>query len=1782
MLLISYSQKDAEKARSLCEALESRGVKCWVAFRDISPGTDWTDAISEAIETCDSMIVLFSKLIIDSKNSYTKNELLLAKKCKKNIIPVFLEEFELPNNISLIMGPIHYESSNIGIGDETISRIIRFVEPRAEIPKTTVEDEKDVSRNAVKDKKQTDPENWNAIKKKIINYIKNVFDGIYPVTLDEAADLFKEVIEYDIKDKDLDGLQSLINSFDKFFNYIDPDDKIMPLIHLGMSVEPFLKKIYKLTKDREFSDRGSEAKPSGLKTIMGKLKLIPQSILDAGTAEAAKEETEKERKKINIYKHIIEICIDRNDFAHRAKEFDSSQIATAFQSVVITYFFVVFEKFGNLIAALPFRDLNQYVQKIIYDFRGWEEKFTHIDGVEKSFEEINSFDPYLSETGFENEVNESQTEASEERRHGRISDIRKDIRHMVILGPPGMGKSTTMQYLAYKDALEIQKRTVSENIKYPVYIELKYFDENNGIIQIIDDTVKLGREKLTQILENGNLTLFLDGLNEVGDKYKGEVRKQIINEILRKYPENTVIISSRPQAYNNEFKIPAFNLQLMDEEKIKEFIVKNYTDGETRDKFVNDLSANSRLFKLCQVPLTCNMLIKTVQKMKGCIPENKGLLIRYFTSQLFAIDREKSALKESGIDLMTQAAVLSYLAFNTRMAGSVGFTESRASEQINKKLEFFHKKDIDIIEFVDKMIDLNMLERKLTGHLSFTHEIYQEYYAAEELYNLEEEGERIIKEKGNDPFWEQPIILYTGLSRNRERSVMAISSDNTLLAARAITSSTKEEPELTRQIMAKAETLAKDLSKPKNAGQGILTLLELDKIDKINEIILMISNPGKNERMIAREIIMNATVDQALKFVGVISRHKHSVTLWAFEFLSKRYFDNYPPHLNGEIKKLLNDLLEFNSNLYNKSAACLLLAFRVKNLDHKIFEKVVRLNFAKNFKITIKLIRQYEYTDYFYNDIKEKFVSLLDNKKFDDASFIASHSGLKADFKEILLDFYKKIIEKDDFDSFKKFLNIISALKFKNAITESDELKQLTINYYKDIVADKSIDFNKSKDMYNILCDFKINGDAINISKTLIDKILADSVVKDFENFHDKIDGYNKNESKLYFAVSIIEKEHLEEEYKNIMNKIITDLLNNFFIKKAVYLIDKFSLYDHFREIIQKAFAEMLNNITVYYSEIAYLAEKYNLKEIFKNRMAVLSELFFETYLDIIGNREDLNATIIKLSKFYNGNIMEEFENSKNNTDLIREKDFNIDLFIDGILFEPISEIGYPSRFDQYLYYFKGTFCNKYFNLIKLFGLEDFFIQKFKILIDKLFEIERVSTLASIIKHFNLYERLKPEIDLHISKLIDDKQLKQLICLESYLHENSNFKLPDKIKPLLLIEKLNENNHYWGYIEEKIAVEEYNTIEFEDYFKSTIHNCYTQIQSVISKLSEVETSWFLINMLGIYNEFFEKYFYRAFEDFWSFERNHRFYSRISFTNLLNGFISKAVEPSINQVNTIDNMIIVLADLKNTYSKEIKSSITAYLESDLSLHQFYGFLLVDKFGLETDYKNEITDYAAWLLEEVERPHENKPFWLKFLMACFYIKKYNIILKFKSPLINMLNSTLKKITLYGLIDFVKIIESLDLKDNFKDAIEKFINTNKPEILEKIYSEQESYAIRLIEIIKIIGLEKKFHPLFKNIVSELIIEKNLVKHASEIRKAFQLDNAELTDVFNFIENLINNSYLDKALYIIDTIDFDTRQFKSSIAGQIKKLKEKGDSTANKLVLKLEKKFDISPQNS
>src|SRR5271163_2803116 len=105
-VFISYSSKDKTTADATCAVLESAGIRCWVAPRDILPGHDWGESIIDAITGSRAMVLVFSANANESVQVKREVERAVAKAIP--IIPFRIEDVLPTRSMEYFVSATHW------------------------------------------------------------------------------------------------------------------------------------------------------------------------------------------------------------------------------------------------------------------------------------------------------------------------------------------------------------------------------------------------------------------------------------------------------------------------------------------------------------------------------------------------------------------------------------------------------------------------------------------------------------------------------------------------------------------------------------------------------------------------------------------------------------------------------------------------------------------------------------------------------------------------------------------------------------------------------------------------------------------------------------------------------------------------------------------------------------------------------------------------------------------------------------------------------------------------------------------------------------------------------------------------------------------------------------------------------------------------------------------------------------------------------------------------------------------------------------------------------------------------------------------------------------------------------------------------------------------------------------------------------------------------------------------------------------------------------------------
>ncbi len=105
-LFVSHVSEDRSDAEAIVAELERRGVRCWIAPRDIRPGKPFDDEIAEAIDASRAMLLIFSERCNESE--YIRREVTVAGEAGKVIVPFRIDNAQPKRGLRVRLSDLHW------------------------------------------------------------------------------------------------------------------------------------------------------------------------------------------------------------------------------------------------------------------------------------------------------------------------------------------------------------------------------------------------------------------------------------------------------------------------------------------------------------------------------------------------------------------------------------------------------------------------------------------------------------------------------------------------------------------------------------------------------------------------------------------------------------------------------------------------------------------------------------------------------------------------------------------------------------------------------------------------------------------------------------------------------------------------------------------------------------------------------------------------------------------------------------------------------------------------------------------------------------------------------------------------------------------------------------------------------------------------------------------------------------------------------------------------------------------------------------------------------------------------------------------------------------------------------------------------------------------------------------------------------------------------------------------------------------------------------------------
>lgn len=133
-VFISYTSKQFREASQVCEYLERHGVLCWMAPRNIDPGSNYASQIVQAIRDSSALVLLASNHT--NVSGHVSNEVSLAFDCKKTIIPFKIENVQFSDEYLYYLGRKHWIDAFIDFPTalESLLHTLNTIIPNKQLP----------------------------------------------------------------------------------------------------------------------------------------------------------------------------------------------------------------------------------------------------------------------------------------------------------------------------------------------------------------------------------------------------------------------------------------------------------------------------------------------------------------------------------------------------------------------------------------------------------------------------------------------------------------------------------------------------------------------------------------------------------------------------------------------------------------------------------------------------------------------------------------------------------------------------------------------------------------------------------------------------------------------------------------------------------------------------------------------------------------------------------------------------------------------------------------------------------------------------------------------------------------------------------------------------------------------------------------------------------------------------------------------------------------------------------------------------------------------------------------------------------------------------------------------------------------------------------------------------------------------------------------------------------------------------------------------------------------
>ena len=383
-----------------------------------------------------------------------------------------------------------------------------------------------------------------------------------------------------------------------------------------------------------------------------------------------------------------------------------------------------------------------------------------------------------------------------------LRDVLPETRHVVVLGGPGVGKSTLMRYLARVCALGAEAMEAGlgwGEALVPVLVPLARFGEARRaraaltLRAWVDEEMEARggpalRAAVGEALEEGRAMVLLDGVDEVPDDRARSALVQAVDTFLSAHAAARIVVTSRPYGYARvRGEVPHFTLPNFSPAQVEEFVGKWQRARERREHpeapdlrraeaeaegLLDEIRRNPRVAELATNPLML-VIVSLFRQERVRLPEERvqlydkavrTLLNTWSQWRTHLAPDPGGTVLPPGTMLRVWGAVAEWMR-RERNTGVVprGDLQRKLVEILRDREEIEGRAEETADAYLRAAANrAGILEERGRDLFAFWHPTFEEYLAAVELCTPGSKAVERVLAVCDDPRWREVVLLAVG------------------------------------------------------------------------------------------------------------------------------------------------------------------------------------------------------------------------------------------------------------------------------------------------------------------------------------------------------------------------------------------------------------------------------------------------------------------------------------------------------------------------------------------------------------------------------------------------------------------------------------------------------------------------------------------------------------------------------------------------------------------------------------------------------------------------------------------------------------------------------------------------------------------------------------------------------------------------------------------------------------------------------------------------------------